>query len=132
MDKLETGQILVLSLVVAAPFLGVALENSGKRLGRTHYIGWFVVAVIANALSNMAGKQGLGPVVSMALFLAGLFVYFLLAQKSVQRARDAGIPKSWCFVVAVPVIGLLMILFLMIKPPVSIQATINTEDAEGA
>ena len=60
MDSLETGQILVLSLVVAAPFLGVALENSGKRLGRTHYIGWFVVAVIANALSNMAGKQGLG------------------------------------------------------------------------
>ena len=120
MDSLETGQILVLSLVVAAPFFGVALENSGKRLGRTHYIGWFVVAVIANVLSNMAGKQGLGPVVSMALFLA--------AQKSVQRGRDAGIPKSWCFVVAVPVIGILMVLFLMIKPPVRDQAPIISEE----
>lgn len=128
MDSLKTGQILVLSLVVAAPFLGIALENSSKRLNRTHYIGWFVVAVIANALSNMAGKQGLGPVVSVALFLAGLFVYFLLAQKSVQRARDAGIPKSWCFLVAVPVVGLLMVLLLMIKPQVSIQAPISTED----
>ena len=76
----------------------------------------------------MAGKQGLGPVVSVALFLAGLFVYFLLAQKSVQRARDAGIPKSWCFLVAVPVVGLLMVLLLMIKPQVSIQAPISTED----
>ena len=129
MGGLETGQILVLSLVVAAPFLGVALENSGKRLGRTHYIGWFVVAVIANVLSNMAGKQGLGPVVSMALFLAGLFLFFLLAQKSVQRGRDAGIPKSWCFVVAVPVIGILMVLFLMIKPPVRDQAPIITEES---
>lgn len=118
MGGLGTGQVMVLSLVVAAPFLGVALENSSKRLGRTHYIGWVVVTIVANLLSNMAAKQGLGSAVSMALFLAGLFVLFLLAQKSVQRGRDAGIPKSWCYVVAVPLLGLVMILFLMIKPPV--------------
>ena len=128
MDSLETGQILVLSLAVAAPFFGVAVENSGKQLSRTHYIGWFVVAVIANVLSNMSGTQGLGQEVSMALFLAGLFVFFLLAQKSVQRGRDAGIPKSWCFVVAVPVIGILMVLLLMIKPPIRDQGPIMTEE----
>jgi uncharacterized membrane protein YhaH (DUF805 family) len=129
MGGMEPAQLFFLSLIVAAPFLGVALENSGKRLNRTHYIGWVVFAIIANGLANVFGKQGFGPMVGMALFVAGLFVYFLLAQKSVQRAREAGISKSLCFIVAVPLVGLLMVVFLMIKGPGAGQAPASVDDA---
>lgn len=119
MGGLGIWEIIFMSLVVAAPFIGVALEKSGKALNRQAYFGWAAGIIAALTIMNVVGGRGINPMLGMAFFVAGLFGLFLLGQKSVQRARDSGTPKNWCYIVSVPMIGLAMVLFLMIRPPVA-------------
>lgn len=118
MVGISVWKIVILSLIVGAPFMGAALEKSGKTMNRQTYCVWVAVIIVATGVMQVIGGPEMNPMLAMGFFAAGLFGLFLLGQKSVQRGREAGVPKTWCYIVAVPLLGLAMVLFLTIKPPV--------------
>lgn len=113
---LSETQIIVILLLAAVAAIAVATEKSDKRMTRYEYFGVFGAVVVANIVLNMVSGAGPGMVVGLVALAINFGVYYLFTRASVRRARDAGIPKGYCYLFAFPPTGLLLMLVLFVKP----------------
>ncbi len=59
---------------------------------------------------------GLWPQV-LGMFALNIVVVFLFVRVVVQRLRDAGIAQKWAYLLAIPIIDILMTIALIFYPP---------------
>jgi len=109
-------QIVVFLLLAAVAAIAVATERSDKRMTRYEYFGVFGAVVVANIVLKMVSGAGAGMVIALVGLAINFGIYYLFTRASVRRARDAGIPKGFCYLFVFPPTGLLLMLVLFIKP----------------
>jgi uncharacterized membrane protein YhaH (DUF805 family) len=109
---------LIVLLVILMPVIAVATERSGKKLPRRKFALWIAAWVAVFLLSHIpAGAIGIIAVpVALVLLLAWCVAVFFFYRAIVQRLRDAGHGKALGFVAIVPMLGLLVIAYLLFKP----------------
>lgn len=111
-------QLLLVLGWIAVPAVTIATEKSGQRIQRKEYFGWFVIAVLVNLAASVAMgvfDNLFGMVIGLALTT---LIYIVLLRKTVQRARDAGIAKGYCYLTIVPIANLIFIIVLFFSPTV--------------
>lgn len=109
-------QIGIFLLLAAVAAIAVATAKSDGRMTRYEYFGAFAAVAMTNIVLNMIADAHLGLAVALVGLAVNFGIYFLFTRASVLRARDAGIPKAWCYLFIFPPTGLLLMLVLFIKP----------------
>ncbi|MEQ9125433.1 MAG: DUF805 domain-containing protein [Alphaproteobacteria bacterium] len=109
-------QIVIFLLLAAVAAIAVATAKSDGRMTRYEYFGVIVAIVIANMVLNAVARASGGMIAGLLGIAANLGIYFLFTRASVLRARDAGIAKGYCYLMAFPPTGLLLMLVLTCKP----------------
>lgn len=141
----QMGQIpsdpLGWALYVLPAALAVWTERSGQRLARGEYfwalvwrvlgvlvLSMIVLGVLLNSLTWRSGGvtfarlmdpdfiESLWPQL-LVLFALQIFITFLFVRVVVQRMRDAGIDQKWAYLVALPIIDLILMIGLIFYPP---------------
>ncbi len=109
------GVLLVVAIVV--PLAAVYLETSGRRLNRIGLAQWALTLYLVVAAIHFAIQQGIDTATAdWAAMIAGSVLTFPLFQRLVRRARDAGMGKALPYAGAIPGVGLLVLLILLVKP----------------
>lgn len=115
--NISETQIGIFLLLAAVAAIAVATEKSGKSMKRSEYFGVFIAVIIANMVLNAVARMNFGLGAALLGLAANFAIYFLFTRVSVQRARDASIPKGYCYLFVFPVTAFLMMLVLLVKPP---------------
>jgi hypothetical protein len=103
----------LIAIILVLPAIVVALENSGKRVGRSEYAGGFAVFIVSALVGRYMINEG-APMV--ALFIASaisLVISVWFYRLMVQRTRDLGRAKAVAFIGAIPLVGMLFQLYLL-------------------
>lgn len=103
--------MILFQLGVAA--LAVRFNDGDGRLGRKSFtlrvVGLVAFAAILNAVLASA------PWSAAAVMLVGMSGMALIAHWSVDRLRDIGRPKALAVLTAVPFVGFLCVVYLMVR-----------------
>lgn len=105
------------------PFIAVATERSSAKCSQGRYIKWFLLLVLAHLIFavtlgqwNYIGDAGQSLTVLLGIQIALLVAEWIFYKIVVQRVRDAGKSRLTAYLCAVPVLGLIWRVILMLSP----------------
>ncbi len=109
------GVLAVLAVIV--PLVAVYLENSGLRSSRLSLFQWLMVLYLAvAAVFHLVELTIDTPTADLAALVAGIAATFPFFQRMVRRARDAGWGKTLPFLAAIPGVGVVVLVILLVVP----------------